>query len=788
MAKYYNNRKWDDEDRLPNRAGLKLFETFLFTGLFYLGFNLVFNYLILAIRSINDKNALKFSLDYLRKPPGSLSPFMVLLISLMFAMFLVLRLDTQWRIKNENKNIKGRQRWMTDEELENTFYSFPAEHPEKAQKSGIIVALQDGKYYVDCETIHNLVIGTTRSGKGQTFVMPMIRHICSSQAKHSMVINDPKGEMLENCYEMLKQNGYKIRVLNLRDTNQSSLWNPLQTIIDDYKEYLNETDPMKKDLSKTIKHVQSLATMFTHNDKSDPIWPDSAKSLLVAMILYMLEKAARDGNLSKVSMYSIYSFFVEFGQENEAREGVMCNALDDLFQNLPRGSAAKNAYATSRFSQGETRGSIFTTLSSNIEIFGSDAGISRLTSGNQIDFRDLVNPDEPMALFMVLPDEDKSRNIIAALFTNQCYNYLVEYSANFLGQKLPQRVHFILDEFGNMTPIPDMDTKITVGAGRNLLFSLFVQDLNQLDRNYSEAAKTIRSNCGNLIYINSTDDDTNEYYSRVLGHKTVEYMTYSGDLKSFLNHQSSVVDSQPLISAAELGELQMGDAVTKRQRCFPVRTHFRLFYTFGITPRPIPEINKDMDLIFMPLEETIYPIDTIWEEIFIPETNRQGYCFKQERRMESSGINTAEREVIHWFYKRSEEEDWIPCADEQIKEAVNYISKDGNSRTHWDKKRLEIQKNKKNSLSSDSSSSISTNFAQRAAIDKSVKEIALEHIAGFKMGKNQVGYAELLKNKEYEKAIKLVQKAYKKKYITAPEKNILIHDIDGYNNYQLKET
>ena len=786
MAKYYNNRKWDDEDKLPERRGKLLFQTVLFTGLIYISINFILNLLILSIKSISDPNALRFSLEHLRRPPGNISPLMVLLVACMLSLFIVMRLDTQFRIKHENKNIKGRQRWMTDKELESTFYSFPAEHPEKAEKSGIIVALQDGKYYVDCETIHNLVIGTTRSGKGQTFVMPMIRHICSSQAKHSMVINDPKGEMLENCYEMLVKNGYTIRVLNLRDTNQSSLWNPLQTVIDDYQEYLDETDPIKKDLSKTIKHVQSLATVFTFNDKSDPIWPESAKSLLIAMILYLLEKAAKDGNLSKVSMYSIYSMFTEFGIENETRNGTYYNALDELFQSLPRGSAAKNAYATSRFSQGDTRSSIFTTLASNIGIFGSDAGVSRLTSGNQINFLDLVNPDQPMALFMVLPDGDKSRNLIASLFINQCYNALVEYSENFLGQKLPQRVHFILDEFGNLVPIPEMDTKITIGAGRNLLFSLFVQDLNQLDTSYGNAAKTIRSNTGNLIYINSTDQDTNEYYSRVLGNKTVEYMTYSGDLKSFLNHQSSVVDSRPLISAEELGELKMGDAITKRQRCYPVRTHFRMFHTFGITPRPIPEINKTMDIIYIPLSETLYPLDTIWQDLFTVCTDKNGWQYKEEIRMESSGLNVAEHEVLYRYYKKADADDdsWILIDsknEEMNRAAINYISIDGNSKTHWDNKRLEIEKKKRESSAQ---TQTKTDFTDKTPAEKSEKEIALEKISAFKLKRQQIGYAELIDNKDYNNAKKLVLKAHAKKVITPKEKQILLHDINGYNNQQ----
>lgn len=164
---------------------------------------------------------------------------------------------------------------------------------KSAKKSGIIIAKENGKFYIDAETIHSLIIGTTRSGKGQTFVMPMIRHIAMSQAKHSMVINDPKGEIAENCTAMLRENGYKVVFLNLRDTNMSSLWNPLQKAIDEYKKARDNNE----DLDKTIDEVQSLATVFTADEQSQPIWPESAKSLLVAMILYLLEKAMMTATL-----------------------------------------------------------------------------------------------------------------------------------------------------------------------------------------------------------------------------------------------------------------------------------------------------------------------------------------------------------------------------------------------------------------------------------------------------------------------------------------------------------
>ncbi|MBR1753016.1 MAG: type IV secretory system conjugative DNA transfer family protein, partial [Ruminococcus sp.] len=615
------------EEKKDRRPIVRLLQLVFFSIFYFIAINSALNYLIITVRRLGTgikygtKETLPFQLSYLYTAPAGFDWYMAVLAALVLAILTVIKLDQMYMIKHGNETTKGKSRWLEIKELDKLLYSFPCDKMESAEKSGIILALENGRYYIDPQTIHSLIIGTTRSGKGQTFVLPMIRHIGLSKSKHSMVMNDPKGELLENTYDILTAHGYNVVVLNLRDTELSSLWNPLQIIIDEYV-YARDNS---KDLSKVIKLVSSLSDTFTHNDKSDPIWPESARSLLIAMILLMLQKGYETDNLDKVSLYSVYQMFIDFGTKNERRGNENVNALDELFKDLAEKeptSPAVSAYAVSNFASGEMRSSIFSTLASNINIFGSDTGISKLTSGNQIHFKDLADPQRPTAVFMVVPDHDTSRHVIASLFVNQCYNSLVEYASTFQGQKLPQRVHFILDEFGNMVRIPDMDTKITVGAGRNLLFDMFIQDLNQLDTKYDNAAKTIRSNCGNMIYINSLDKETNEYFSAILGNRTNEYTTYSGSVSTWLDHQSQAVDGQALMSADDLAVLPIGSAVTKRQRCYPIKTKLKPFYELNIKPRMIPDIAKSMEIIDKPLEETIFPMDILWEPLFKPKLER----------------------------------------------------------------------------------------------------------------------------------------------------------------------
>lgn len=524
------------------------------------------------------------------------------------------RLSIWDKVRNGNKGIKGDDRWMTKKEMSELLYCADKNNLSSATKSGIILAEHWGKYYIDSETIHSLIIGATRAGKGQTFILPMIREIAMSQAKHSLVINDPKGEILEYTYDVLKNNGYKnIWVLNLVNTSLSMLWDCLYTIKKEYVKAMKSD----KDLSSCNKLISSLANVFTDNPQSDPIWPDSARQLLIAMILYLIEYAYPRDELDKVNMYTVYNFFIEFGSYNVPKKvngiNTMINALDEVFKSLPIGNLAKAAYATSKFSSGDTRSSIFTTLASNINIFGADMGVSKLTSANQIDFSALLNPDEPCAIFMVVPDEEVSRHVIASLFVNQCYNFLVGESRKYEGNKLPVRTHFILDEFGNMPSIPAMDNKITVSAGRNILFDLAIQDFNQLEAKYKGTAKTIRSNMGNIVYINSLDKDTNEYISAILGDETIEYHTYSGKLSELESHQNLNIDKKTLMSATQLSRLEFGEAVIKRQRCYPIRTKFTPFYKLNAKVTRIDEIPLAIDK--RSLKESMLSFDEIWKSI-----------------------------------------------------------------------------------------------------------------------------------------------------------------------------
>ena len=100
----------------------------------------------------------------------------------------------------------------------------------------------------------------------------------------------------------------------------------------------------------------------------------------------------------------------------------------------------------------------------------SDDGILSMTSENDID---IANMDEsPNALFVIVPDERFTRHRFVTLFLTQTYKELVEKANTNLRRKetdtaiLKRRAYFILDEFGNLPKMENIEGMVTVGRFR----------------------------------------------------------------------------------------------------------------------------------------------------------------------------------------------------------------------------------------------------------------------------------------------------------------------------------
>lgn len=410
---------------------------------------------------------------------------------------------------------------------------------------GLVVGMsRDGKHvYCKADDTHTLTIGATRSGKTRDVVLPSI--CVQALAGESMVVVDPKAELYLYTYPFLERLGYEVITIDFKHPRQSNQYNFLQPVIDAVN---------MGDTALAITRARDIATMLVPDrpeTHTDPIWINGERSVLTTAILAVVINNPQNPEFQNLA--NAYRFLVEMGKP-VGHYGKL--PLSVFLQNMPPDHPARLVSGISEVAPSKTRGSFFASGGSTLNIF-SDPAIHSMTS--MTDFDCYATGERKRAIFLILPDHKSTYYPVAALFVFQLYQMLVEYSDQ-RGGRLPRRVNFILDEFGNFVKIPDFDKFLTVGGGRGIRFHLFLQDFNQLDERYNDkVGKTIRANAETWIYLQTDNTQTLEELSKMLGKYTVKTASQSSSLSEATKYSSSAsynLTGRDLLTPDEIKRIQ----------------------------------------------------------------------------------------------------------------------------------------------------------------------------------------------------------------------------------------
>ena len=482
----------------------------------------------------------------------------ILLALILFILDLAIIYQFKRNFSSLNINHKGSSRFTTVKELVTQYKCIP-EKGDFTGKGGVIISHINDYFLVDDNPVNNIIIGITRSGKFEVFVAPVIDIYSRSEEKPSLVINDPKGEVASSSYQTLKDRGYDIFIINTTDPNHSNSYNPLCAIKNAYK---NDDLDMAQTLTISLSNI---IFCDDKNNSKDTFWDKSSSTLCSAIILAHVIDCVESNQEEKINMYSIANFLSTLGSQNTTNPFTKEseNVLDKFFEIRKQTDIAKRLYGTVMLSTGQTRTSIFTNTMNKLNQF-SLSNVARMTAQNQIDLKSIGFGKKPAAIFLLTPDYDSSLHFLSSIFVKQLYSILARECSLVDNGKCSREVVFILDEFGNMPPIPDMDSVITVCLSRNIRFNLVIQDYEQLNSKYPKAYKTIISNCGNQIYLLTSSDDTASKFSKLLGSSTEKTYSRSGHILSFEKSLGEHYDEKPLLNAKELMELKQGESIVHR--------------------------------------------------------------------------------------------------------------------------------------------------------------------------------------------------------------------------------
>ena len=451
------------------------------------------------------------------------------------------------------KSSKGYSRWLSEEELKKELKQVNVQ--DKTATAGGIPLINNGKkMWVDDGEGHNLIIGSTGAGKTQVAIFPLVH----SLAKHdeSMIITDPKGEIYETTAEMLKKRGYNVVLLNFRNPQQGSGWNPLHLPYKYYKEgNSDKANELTDDLAKNI--------LYDENNKgNDPFWENTSADYFSGICLGLFEDAKENEiNLNSVNL------FTTIGEDKCGPNSTYSNEYFRLTKD-PTSPAYVSASSTIS-APNETKGSILSVFKQKIRLFASRENLSEMLSHSDFEFEDIGK--KKTAVFIVIQDEKKTYHSLVTIFLKQCYETLVDY-AQKCGGKLPYRTNFILDEFANMPPLKDVDAMVSAARSRRMRFYFVIQNYAQLSEVYGkEKGNTIKTNCTNIIYLISSEIDALEEISKACGEIKVKTDKKDKDGKA-------IEETRPLITISDLQTLKMGEIILLRLRMPPFRTKLKLNY------------------------------------------------------------------------------------------------------------------------------------------------------------------------------------------------------------------
>ena len=347
-----------------------------------------------------------------------------------------------------------------------------------------------------------MVIGGSGSGKTRFYAKPNLL-----QANTSFVVLDPKGENLRDTGNLLEAKGYEVRVLDLINMEKSHCYNPFVYLKDD-----NDVQRLVTNLFK--------ATTPKGSQSNDPFWDTAASMLLLALAFYLKYEAPPDEQNFPMVMELLRAG--EVREDNDEYQ----SPLDELFERLemrePEHIAVKY-YKDYHSGSAKTLKSIQITLAARLEKFNL-SGLAALTATDDLDLPSLG--ERKVALFALIPDNDTSYNFLVSVLYTQLFQQLFYLADHKHGGRLPMHVHFLMDEFANVSLPDDFDKILSVMRSREVSVSIILQNLAQLKALFEKQWESIVGNCDQFLYLGGNEQGTHKYVSELLGKSTIDTNTY----------------------------------------------------------------------------------------------------------------------------------------------------------------------------------------------------------------------------------------------------------------------
>lgn len=347
-----------------------------------------------------------------------------------------------------------------------------------------------------------LVVGGSGAGKSRGFALPNIMQCCCS-----MVITDPKAELLRKTGGLLEKKGYEVRVFDLINPDTSFCYNPFEYVHDD------------KDVLRLISNLIQNTTP-KGSQSSDPFWEKSETALLQALMLYLLHEAPPEEQNFAMIMEMLGS--AQLKEEDEDYESPLDILFDRLEMRDPDSIAVKQ-YHIYKQAAGKTAKSILISVGVRLAAFNLPQ-IAKLTNTDELDLSNMG--ERKVALFCCIPDADTSLNYLVGMIYSQLFQTLYYMADRVHGGALPVPVNCIMDEFPNVSLPNEFEKILATCRSRSIYCSIIIQNMSQLKALFKDSWESLVGNCDEFLYLGGNEKETHKYVSELLGKETIDTNTY----------------------------------------------------------------------------------------------------------------------------------------------------------------------------------------------------------------------------------------------------------------------
>lgn len=511
--------------------------------------------------------------------------------------------------------------------------------------------------------VHTYTGGETGAGKTSRFAMQSIRALSSTKGKPSFLVMDIHGELVENLYTHLKENGYDIRILNCDDPSHSDTYNPFATMAQHCLE-VGELD------HQTVNEIRKIADLIQPLAPSDdPIWYEGARSYTNGAILDKFEDLVR-GQIAPehITLYNIIENHYWLRRKlQEVRPGSSMGPCDLLRiphykDKGPQALSVQKMMSVTNNAE-KTMKSYFGVIENRYDVFGQPS-LYQLSSSSTIDVERFI--EIPTAIFIQAGNTNVGDDLLS-LMTNDVYNTVVRLGKQSATKLLPRKIHCFLDEFANshIADGPEFIKMLTTSRKFGMYWHMLLQCDAQLDRKFDQnMGRIIRANCTEL-FMGSHDYETTVRFARSCGQQTVESL---GSQVAQETPSLTVVD---LVTPEKLSLLEEGHLYIKTNRAPLLYSYIEAFYRCPEFVR-LDDIRSAYPENTFRYQDTYFTSDDIQPPLteeefillrFVYENNHASvYVLPDVVNMEQSDTDALVRRMEQLGYvKEDEEREQVVC-------------------------------------------------------------------------------------------------------------------------------